>query len=87
MTIWPEEFAIRNCIAWNAAAREQAERDARNHYAVVPATATKRVYSDGKAMNVRLTVLEYREARRKDALRHEANCVALYARLNERKAA
>lgn len=81
MREWPEPFAIENCIAWNEAAKSLALRDASNGTIVVPPNATKRVYEDGRAKQVRLTQSEYRDQRWADADRYERNIASLSERI------
>jgi hypothetical protein len=86
VTEWPTESAIRNCIAWNSIECDRAERAAKNEYVVVPASAKKRIWSGGKAMDVPLTRDEYRAQRRKDAKRYRANADSLYGRITKEAA-
>ena len=84
MSDWPSAEALRHCVNWNVAARNQAERDAHNQFIAVPAHATKRIYSEGKAINVRLTPEEYRQVRASDAKRHQRNVDSVSVRLADR---
>ena len=87
MTDWPNDDAIWACINWNVSARNQADRDAKNHFLAVPDNATKRIYREGRALNVKLTQDEYRSVRAADSLRHQRNIDALTARLEMKRAA
>jgi hypothetical protein len=74
-------FVLQNCIDWNAVELSRAERDAADRYVTVPKTATKRIWSEGKALNVRLTPEEYRVVRLKDAARLRSNIQSLRQRI------
>lgn len=75
------DFVVRNCIDWNTAELNRADRDSRDNWLPVPNSAVRRIWREGKPLTVRLTTEEYRAVRAQDARRYRSNIASLEAGL------